>query len=112
MNKFIGLLQRNVLIGPLIAVGLLVIGLVIGLGIGWMTVDFKPSTNDVVAAADAYATNADPALAKAMVRGLSNDELTTMLNNLIAQRTASNKPLEADRLKLLAQVLGVKVSGV
>ena len=111
MNRFIGLLQRNVLIAPLIAVVLLVIGLIIGLVVGWETVDFKPGNNDIVAAADAYATDADPNLAKAMVRGLSNDELTTMLNNLITQRAASNKPLEADRLRMLAQVLGVKVAG-
>ena len=111
MNSFIGLLQRKVWMVPLIAVVLLVIGLVLGLVIGWMTVDFKPSTNDVVAAADAYATNADPAVAKQLVRGLSNDELTTTINNLIAARVASNKPLEADRLRMLAQVLGVKVTG-
>ena len=111
MNKFIGLLQRNVLIAPLVGLVLILIGFGIGLGVGWMTVDFKPGTNDVVAAADAFATNADPNVAKQLVRGLSNDELTTMINGLIAARTTSGKTLEADRLRMLAQVLGIKLSG-
>jgi hypothetical protein len=110
MEKIIGILQRNVLIGPLIAVLLLVIGFAVGLGVGWMTVDFKPGTTDVIAAADAYATNNDAAFAKQFLKNLSNDELARILNEQIRARTASGKPLEADRFRKLADALGVNLA--
>jgi hypothetical protein len=108
MDKIIGLLQRRVWIAPLIALILLIVGLVIGLVIGWMTVDFKPSTDDVVSAANALVITNNPALAKRTLRGLSNDELSAMLNKLIA---ASATDIEANRYKALATALNVPVKG-
>ena len=111
MNKFIELLQRNFLIAPLIALVLVLIGLAIGLGIGWMTVDFRSGADDVVAAADAFATNNDPAFAKRFLKSLSTAELTRHLNDLYRARVAGNRPLEADRIKKLGEALGVNVTG-
>lgn len=108
MDKIIGLLQRRVWLAPLIALIVLIVGLVIGLVIGWMTVDFKPSTDDVVSAANAFVITNDPALAKRTLRGLSNDELSSTLNNLIAK---SSTDIEANRYKALAGALGVPVKG-
>lgn len=108
MNTIIGLLQRRVWLAPLIALILLIVGLVIGLGIGWMTVDFKPSADDVVSAVNAYATTGDAALAKRTLRGLSNDELSALLNQRIA---ASATDIEANRYKTFAAAIGVTVKG-
>lgn len=111
MNKFIELLQRNVLIAPLIALVLLLIGLAIGLGIGWRTVDFRSDSDDVVAAADALATNNDQAFAKRFIKNLSSAELARLLNDLYRARISSNRPLEADRIKKLGEALSVNVTG-
>jgi hypothetical protein len=111
MEKLIGLLQRNVWIGPLIALLLLIVGFGVGLSVGWMTVEFKPSADDVAAAADSYAFNQNADLVKARLKGLSKPELEKTLNQLIVDRTAKNRPLEADRLRMLGPVFGVNVAG-
>lgn len=111
MERIIGLLQRNVWVGPLVVALVLVVGLGVGLSIGWLTVDFKPSADDVVAAADSYAFNQNADLAKARLKGLTKLEQERMLNQLISDRMAKNRPLEADHLRMLGQALGVNVSG-
>lgn len=110
MNKFIELLQRNVLIAPLIALILLAVGLAIGLGIGWMTVDFRPSADDVSAAADSFALNANPDLVRRRLQGLSKAEQETILNQLIRDRAARGLTREVERLVALGPVLGVNTS--
>lgn len=111
MNKLIELLQRNVLIAPLIAGVLLLIGLVFGLMIGWSTVDFKPSADDVVMAADSFALNPNADLAKARLKGLSKSEQETIINQLIADRQKKGLTREVERLTALGQALGVSISG-
>lgn len=111
MNKFIELLQRNVLIAPLIALVLLAVGFAIGLGVGWMTVDFRPSADDVSAAADSFALNGNADLVKRRLQGLSKGEQETILNQLIRDRTARGLPREVERLVALGPVLGVNVTG-
>lgn len=107
MHKFIELLQRNVLIAPLIALIVLLIGLAIGLGIGWMTVEFRPSADDVSAAADSFALNANADLAKRRLQGLSKAEQATILDQLIRDRTARGLTREVERLTALGQALGI-----
>ena len=112
MGKLIELMQRRVWLAPLIALVLLILGVVIGLSIGWMTVEFKPNASDVAAAADSYYLNpADRNTAIARVKGLSKAEQEQILNKLIADRMANNRTMEADRLRALAQILDVKVAG-
>jgi hypothetical protein len=112
MNKFIELLQRNVLIAPLIALLLVIIGFTAGLVVGWMTVDFRPSADDVSAAADSFALNANPELARRRLQGLSKAEQETILNQLIRDRASRGLTREVERLVALGPVLGVSVSGV
>lgn len=112
MNKFIELLQSRPLIAPLLALALLVIGLVIGLAIGWMTVEFKPSADDVVMVADSFALNPNVELAKTRLKGLSKTEQETIINRLIEDRTKRGLVREVERLTTLGQVLGLNISGV
>ncbi len=112
MNKFIELLQSRPLIAPLLALVLLVVGLVIGLAIGWMTVEFKPSADDVVMVADSFALNPNVDLARARLRNLSKTEQETILNRLIEDRTKRGLTREVERLTTLGQALGLNISGV
>lgn len=109
MQSFFGLLQRRIWLGPLIALVVLVVGLVLGLLVGWETVSFKASADDVAAAADSYSLNADVALANRRLASLSVDEKRRILSDLAAKANASNKPLEAQRYTDLAKVLGAGV---
>ncbi len=112
MEKIVQLLQRRIWLGPLILILTLLVGLGVGLAIGWMTVEFKPNASDVAAAADSYALNNDLDLAKARLRGLSQAELETIFARLIRDKTAANQTFEAQRLTSLAQALGVKTTSV
>ena len=112
MNKFIELLQSRPLIAPLLVLGLLIIGIAIGLPLGWMTVEFRPSADDVVMVADSFALNPNVELAKARLKGLSKTEQETLLNRLIEDRTKRGLTREAERLTTLGQALGLNVSGV
>jgi len=112
MNKFIELLQSRPLIAPLLALVLLAVGLVIGLAIGWMTVEFKPSADDVVMVADSFALNPNVDLAKTRLKGLSKTEQETILNRLIEDRTKRGLVREVERLTTLGQALGLNISGV
>jgi hypothetical protein len=109
MQSFFELLQRRIWLGPLIAFVILVVGLVLGLLVGWETVSFKASADDVAAAADSYSLNADAALANRRLASLSVDEKRRIFSDLTAKANASNKPLEAQRYTALAQALGVSV---
>lgn len=109
MKKFIELLQQNVLIAPLIALVLLLLGFGLGFAVGFMTTEFKPNTDDVVMAADSYAINPNGDLAKARLKGLNPSEQTTIINRLIADRLQKGQTREVERLTTLAQVLGVNV---
>jgi len=76
-----------------------------------MTVEFRPSADDVSAAADSYSLNLNAEHAKRRLQKLSKAEQETIINQLIRDRTARNLPLEADRLVALGRALGVNVSG-
>jgi len=104
MQSIVELLQRRIWLGPLIA---LVIGLGLGLVLGWETVSFKPSVDDVAAAADSYALNNDATLAARRLSSLSKSEQQRIFQDLISQANANNRQIESQRLTSLAQALGV-----
>lgn len=104
MQKLNEFLQRRIWLGLLIA---LMLGLALGMPLGWLTVSWRPSADDVAAVADSYSLNNDVALAKARLQGLSKDELARILTKLVNDSTAANRPLEAERYAGLAQALGV-----
>ncbi len=107
MKNFFELLQRRIWLGPLIALIIFVVGLGVGLVIGWETVSFKASADDVLAAADSYSLNSDIALANQRLASLSKAEKQALISTLIARANAANRPLEAQRLTALALALGV-----
>jgi hypothetical protein len=110
MKTFVELLQRRIWLGPLIALVILVMGLILGLVIGWETVSFKPSSDDVLAAADSYAINNDLPLANNRLASLSKTEKASIFASLISRASANNRSLEAQNLTSLAQAMGVNVS--
>ena len=107
MSNIVGLFQR-IWIGLVIG---LVLGLVIGLGIGWMTVDFRASSDDVAAAADSFALTGDTAAAQRRLASLPKAEQERIVNEMIASRKTRGATIEADRLTAFALALGLKVSG-
>lgn len=109
LEKTIGLVQQRVWPGPLGVLVVLIVGFVVGLVVGWGTVDFKPNADDVAAAADSYALNGDANLAKARLQSLSKAELARILNGLIRERNLNNRTIEAERLNALARALSVSV---
>ena len=109
MTSFFGLLQRRIWLGPLIVVVVLIVGLGLGLVVGWETVSFKASPDDVAAAADSYSLNADLTLAKDRLSSLSKAEQQRIFTNLIATANANGKPLEVQRLTSLAQALNIPI---
>ncbi len=111
MQKIIELLQRRIWLGPLIALIVFVVGLVVGLVIGWETVSFKASSDDVAAAADSYYLNNDLGLATRRLSSLSKSDLQQIFPTLISQAMTGNRQIEAQRLAALAQAMGVSVSG-
>jgi hypothetical protein len=112
MQSFIGLLQRRIWLGPLIVLIVFVIGLGVGLAAGWLTVSFKASPDDVAAAADSYALNSDLNLAKSRLSSLSRTEQQVIFQNLFNRATASNRQIEAQRLKSLADALTLSIGAV
>ncbi len=92
-----------------ISVLVLIIGFVLGLAVGWNTIEFKPSADDVASAADSYALNGDANLAKARLQSLSKAELARILNTLIRERNSNNRTIEAERLNALGRALNVTV---
>ncbi len=109
MNRIIELLQHRLWLGPLLA---LIVGLAVGLPVGWFTVDWTPGADEVAATADSYSVNNDLALARGRLRGLSRTDLTRVLTNLIRDSNARNQLREADRLTQLAQAMGINISPV
>jgi len=109
MGNIVGLFQR-IWLGLVIG---LVIGLGLGLVLGWMTVDFRASADDVAAAADSFALNGNPDLAKRRLVSLSKAEQETIINQMIQDRQSKNLTIEADRLTTFALALGItpKVGG-
>lgn len=103
INKF---LQRRIWLGPLIAVG---VGIAVGLPLGWLTVAWQPSPDDVVAIADSYSVNNDLPLAQRRLQGLSKVELERILTNLVRESDSKNLTGQADRLNQLAQAMGVTI---
>lgn len=97
------------MLNKIIVLIFLIVGFVLGLAVGWSTVEFKPSADDVAAAADSYALNGDANLAKARLQSLSKAELARILNSLIRERNTSNRTIEAERLNALARALNVAV---
>ena len=109
MTSFFGLLQRRIWLGPLIALMVLIVGLGLGLVVGWETVSFKASPDDVAAAADSYSLNSDLALAKDRLSSLSKAEQQRIFTALIAKANANGKSLEVQRLASLAQALYISI---
>ncbi len=110
MEDFISLLQRRVWLGPLLAIILLVAGFGLGLALGWATVDFKSSADDLAAAADSFALNNNRDLAKQRLSSLSKGEQERIISDLIRDASARGKTADAQRLGQLAQAMGLSVS--
>ncbi len=110
MQSFFELLRRRIWLGPLIAFVILVVGLVLGLLVGWETVSFKASADDVAAAADSYGVYPDLPLAQRRLASLSKAELQSIFPILISRANGNNRSLQAQNMAALAQALGVSVS--
>ncbi|MCL4490025.1 MAG: hypothetical protein M1570_18130 [Chloroflexi bacterium] len=106
MHSLIELFRRHIWLGPLIA---LVVGLGLGLIIGWESVGFKASATDVAAAADSYSLNADLSLAQERLASLSPVEKQLIFTELVNAANANHRDLEAQRLTALADALRVTV---
>jgi hypothetical protein len=107
MEKITELLRRS-WVGLLIG---LLIGIILGLIVGWAVwpVSWQPSADDVAAVADSFTLNNDAALAKTRLQPLAKADQERIINDLIRDRTARGRTIEAERLNSLAQALNIQI---
>jgi hypothetical protein len=107
--KIFDLLQRRIWLGPLILLIGVGAGLGLGLLIGWVVlpVSWTPSGDDVQTVADSYALNNDVALARQRLGNLSSADQARLFKKIIAESTARNRQIEAERATALAQALRI-----
>ncbi|MCL4486804.1 MAG: hypothetical protein M1570_01580 [Chloroflexi bacterium] len=107
MAGLVDLLHRRIWLGPLAAA---ILGIAIGLPVGWMTVNWQPGPDDVASIVDSYSLNNNLALARARLHGLSKSDLTRILADLIRQSDAANQTSQTERLNQFAAAMGISVS--
>jgi hypothetical protein len=109
LQNIFDLLQRRIWLGPLILVLALAFGLALGLLFGWVIfpVSWTPSADDVQTIADSYALNNDLNLARQRLANLPAADQARLFKKIIADSTARNRPIEAERATALAQALRV-----
>lgn len=112
MQNTFDLLQRRIWLGPLTLALMLLIGLGLGLLIGWvlLPVNWTLNIDDVQAISDSYALNNDLPLAKSRLKTLSPADQSRLLNKIIVDSGARNRPIEADHANALLQALKLSSS--
>lgn len=112
MQKLFDLLQQRIWLGPLILLVTLLLGLGLGLLIGWVVapVSWSPSVDDLRAISDSYALNNDLKLAQTRLANVPPADQVRLFNRIIAESAVTNHPIEAEHATTLAQALRLNLS--
>jgi len=107
LQKLFDLLQHRIWLGPLILLVTLLVGLGLGLLIGWVIVpvSWTPSVDDLRAISDSYALNNDLKLAQSRLAGVPTADQVRLFNRIIAESAVTNHPIEAEHASALSQAL-------